>query len=214
MKNLYLGIFVVAVLGLIGFAIFSNQNTPETLGVDTATTDSVAEKITPTLPITNSPDSMSKKQYTTVPKALAKDQISGKKATITVKGKGDITFEFFTDAPLAASNFIFLARDKFYDNLTFHRVVADFVIQGGDPTGTGSGGPGYKFEDEPVGREYDRGIVAMANAGPNTNGSQFFIMLKNNPLPPNYTIFGRVTQGMDVVDKVVVGDVMEKVVIE
>jgi len=98
--------------------------------------------------------------------------------------------------------------------LTFHRREKGFVIQGGDPNGNGTGGPGYKFVDEPVTREYDRGIVAMANAGPNTNGSQFFIMLANNPLPKQYTIFGKVISGLDVVDKIKVGDVMELVTIE
>ena len=89
------------------------------------------------------------------------------------------------------------------------------MIQGGDPLGNGTGGPGYRFEDEPVTKKYDKGIVAMANAGPNTNGSQFFIMLEDNPqLPPNYTIFGKVISGQDVVDKIVIGDVMQKVTIE
>jgi cyclophilin family peptidyl-prolyl cis-trans isomerase len=92
--------------------------------------------------------------------------------------------------------------------------VPGFVIQGGDPTATGAGGPGYKFEDEKVTRPYDKGIVAMANAGPNTNGSQFFIMLDNNPLPPSYTIFGKVIKGQEVVDSIQVGDVMKKVTIE
>ena len=99
--------------------------------------------------------------------------------------------------------------------MTFHRVVPGFVIQGGDPSGNGTGGPGYRFEDEPVTRKYDKGIVAMANAGPDTNGSQFFIMLEDNPtLPPSYTIFGKVTLGQEVVDKIQVGDIIQKIVIE
>lgn len=98
--------------------------------------------------------------------------------------------------------------------MTFHRVVPGFVIQGGDPSGNGTGGPGYTFDDEPVTLKYDKGIVAMANAGPNTNGSQFFIMLEDNPtLPPNYTIFGKVIKGQDVVSSIQVGDVMKKVTI-
>ena len=97
---------------------------------------------------------------------------------------------------------MFLAREDFYDGVIFHRVISGFMIQGGDPTGTGSGGPGYKFRDEPVSRSYDRGILAMANAGPNTNGSQFFVMHANYRLPPNYTIFGRLTAGEDVLDKI------------
>jgi peptidylprolyl isomerase len=97
-----------------------------------------------------------------------------------------------------------LAEDGYYNGTPFHRIVKGFVIQGGDPTGTGSGGPGYKFDDEPVSKDYERGILAMANAGPNTNGSQFFIVLDDlrGRLPKNYTIFGRVTGGLDVVDTI------------
>ena len=109
---------------------------------------------------------------------------------------------FATDAPMTVNNFVFLAREGFYDGVIFHRVIKGFMIQGGDPTGTGSGGPGYKFRDEPVSRRYERGILAMANAGPNTNGSQFFIMHADYNLPPNYTIFGRLTSGEDVLDKI------------
>ncbi len=129
--------------------------------------------------------------------------------------KGDIVFELLpTEGPNAASNFVYLASQGFYNGLTFHRVVPGFVIQGGDPEGTGRGGPGYQFADDTVRLSYDAGIVAMANAGPNTNGSQFFIMLENNPLPPSYSIFGRVTKGMDVVRSIGVGDVMTTVTVE
>jgi len=107
------------------------------------------------------------------------------------------------EAPATVNNFVFLAREGFYDGVPFHRVIDGFMIQTGDPTGTGRGGPGYRFPDEPVKRQYTRGIVAMANAGPNTNGSQFFIVQGQNAgLPPNYTIFGQVESGMDVVDKI------------
>jgi cyclophilin family peptidyl-prolyl cis-trans isomerase len=119
--------------------------------------------------------------------------------------KGDIEVEIATDgAPKAANNFLDLARKGFYDGVIFHRVVPGFVIQGGDPTGTGTGGPGYKFEDEPFAGDYWRGTLAMANAGPNTNGSQFFICLADlsGRLPKNYTIFGQVTKGLDVVDAI------------
>jgi cyclophilin family peptidyl-prolyl cis-trans isomerase len=115
--------------------------------------------------------------------------------------KGTITVDLLReDAPKTVNNFVFLAREGFYDGVPFHRVIAGFMIQTGDPTGTGSGGPGYRFEDEPVTRRYQAGTVAMANAGPNTNGSQFFIMHRAQDLPPNYTIFGQVSDGMDVVD--------------
>jgi cyclophilin family peptidyl-prolyl cis-trans isomerase len=131
-------------------------------------------------------------------------------------GKGTITFELLdSEAPKTVSNFVALAKSGFYDGLTFHRVVKGFVIQGGDPSGNGTGGPGYKFEDEPVRLDYKAGIVAMANAGPDTNGSQFFIVLEDQPtLPKAYTIFGRVTAGMDAVQEIAVGDRMTKVTIE
>lgn len=126
--------------------------------------------------------------------------------------KGTIRFELLeTDAPKTTENFITLAERGYYDGIIFHRVIKGFMIQGGDPTGTGRGGEsawGGRFNDEinsssPVyQRGYNAGTVAMANAGPNTNGSQFFIMHADYPLPPSYTIFGRVTEGQDVVDKI------------
>src|SRR4051812_2170068 len=117
--------------------------------------------------------------------------------------KGAIPFDLLmSDAPKTVNNFVFLAREVFYDGSPFPRLIKGFMIQGGDPTGTGRGGPGYRFADERVSRPYGRGIVAMANAGPNTNGSQFFICHGRNSesLPPNYTIFGKVSEGLDVVD--------------
>src|SRR5918994_1541201 len=119
--------------------------------------------------------------------------------------KGSIEVEFFPeDAPKTVNNFVCLAEDGYFDNTPFHRIVKGFVIQGGDPTGTGSGGPGYQFADERITRDYERGTLAMANAGPNTNGSQFFVVLEDlrGKLPKNYTIFGRVTEGMEVVDAI------------
>ena len=121
-----------------------------------------------------------------------------------------------TLAPSTVNNFVFLARNQFYDGLKFHRVEANFVIQGGDPLGTGSGGPGYKFSDEPVKGEYTAGAVAMANSGPNTNGSQFFICTVDDSkkLAKSYNLFGYVQTGMDVVLKIAVGDVMTSVTIQ
>lgn len=129
---------------------------------------------------------------------------------VTIKTNlGEIKFETFdADAPKTVKNFLTLAGKGFYNGLTFHRVVKGFVIQGGDPNGDGTGGPGYTFEDElnPASDSYRdgyrRGVVAMANAGPNTNGSQFFIMLQDVPLPHNYTIFGKVVAGQEVVDAI------------
>ena len=108
------------------------------------------------------------------------------------------------EAPKTVENFVKLARDGFYDGLIFHRVIPDFMIQGGDPTGTGSGGPGYSFEDEFNDHKVERGALAMANAGPNTNGSQFFIVTTDAApwLDRKHTVFGRVTSGMDVADKI------------
>jgi cyclophilin family peptidyl-prolyl cis-trans isomerase len=119
--------------------------------------------------------------------------------------KVDVVIDLFeTEDPVTVNNFVFLAQQDFYANVPFHRVIKGFMIQSGDPTGTGAGGPGYRFNDEPVSRDYTRGMVAMANAGPNTNGSQFFIVQADlsGKLPKNYTIFGQVTGGMDVVDAI------------
>ena len=118
---------------------------------------------------------------------------------------GTIEIELFDeDAPKTVANFTKLAKDGFYDGVIFHRVIPDFMIQGGDPTGTGSGGPGYQFEDEPNQHKVVRGALAMANAGPNTNGSQFFIVTTDAAswLDGKHTVFGRVTDGMDVVDTI------------
>jgi len=129
-------------------------------------------------------------------------------ATI-VTNKGTIKIELYqNDAPKAVENFITLAKKNFYDSVIFHRVISGFMIQGGDPTGTGRGGPGYKFADElnpetaSYKSGYTRGTVAMANSGPDTNGSQFFIMHQDYALPHNYTIFGKVLSGQDVVDAI------------
>jgi cyclophilin family peptidyl-prolyl cis-trans isomerase len=118
---------------------------------------------------------------------------------------GEIQAELFVeDAPATVNNFVFLAREGFYDGVPFHRIIRGFMVQTGDPTGSGSGGPGYRFQDEPVRRDYEPGTLAMANAGPNTNGSQFFIVHGDyrGRLPKKYTIFGRVTAGSDVVGRI------------
>lgn len=126
-----------------------------------------------------------------------------KYTSLITTSKGPMKVELFTsEVPNAVNNFVFLAREGFYNNTTFHRIVKDFMIQGGDPKGDGTGGPGYKFDDEKINRDYERGIVAMANSGPNTNGSQFFIMHKDYALPKQYVIFGQVTEGLETVDKI------------
>jgi len=131
--------------------------------------------------------------------------------------KGLIELELYAKhAPKTVNNFVFLAKEGFYDGVSFHRVFPDFVIQGGDPTGKGSGGPGYQFEDEvkenPL--THKRGVISMANAGPNTNGSQFFITHSPQAhLNGKHTVFGKVIKGLDVVDKIRVGDTMQRVTI-
>jgi len=136
-------------------------------------------------------------------------------ATITTE-KGTIVLDLDPGlAPQTVNNFVFLAQQGFYDGLKWHRVVPDFVIQGGDPLGTGAGGPGYKFNDEPVKGKYTEGCVAMANSGPNTNGSQFFICSADDTtkLQPLYNLFGSVKSGIDVVKKITTADHMQKVTI-
>jgi cyclophilin family peptidyl-prolyl cis-trans isomerase len=136
--------------------------------------------------------------------------------TTIVTNKGTIVMDLDPAlAPKTVNNFVGLARLGYYDGLTWHRVVPGVVIQGGCPDGRGTGGPGYKFEDEPVIAEYTLGAVAMANSGPNTNGSQFFICLGDQPgLPKQYSLFGHTIAGLDVVKTIAVGDVMTTVTIE
>jgi len=122
--------------------------------------------------------------------------------------EGIITIDLYADqTPITVNNFVALSEKGFYNGTIFHRVIKDFMIQGGDPKGDGTGGPGYKFNDEAFQGSYTAGTIAMANAGPNTNGSQFFIMHKDYPLPKNYVIFGKVSDGMDVVDKIATSQV-------
>lgn len=152
-----------------------------------------------------------RKTYTAVP-AMTINTSAIYTATIAT-AKGNIVMQLDPKlAPQTVNNFVTLAKDGFYNGLTFHR-VEDWVIQGGDPVGNGTGGPGYKFNDEPVQGEYVRGAVAMANSGPNTNGSQFFILKKDTPLPKNYNLFGKVVSGMEVVDNIAIGDKMTSVTI-
>jgi cyclophilin family peptidyl-prolyl cis-trans isomerase len=139
-------------------------------------------------------------QYTKRPE-MALDPTKTYTASLRT-GSGTIKVELFAkEAPITVNNFVFLAREGFYDNGSFHRVIKGFMIQGGCPRGDGTGGPGYRFSDEPVSRPYLKGTLAMANSGPNTNGSQFFIVHGERAgLPPNYTIFGMLTEGADVLD--------------
>ncbi len=142
------------------------------------------------------------KEYTSPPDMTID---TGKAYTATIRtNHGEMTAELFAaEVPRTVNNFVFLARDGFYDKGRFHRVIKGFMIQGGCPRGDGTGNPGYRFADEPVTRPYLKGTLAMANAGPDTNGCQFFIVHgEKSNLPPKYTIFGQVTKGMDVLDAI------------
>ncbi|SFL84410.1 Peptidyl-prolyl cis-trans isomerase (rotamase)-cyclophilin family [Paenibacillus sp. 1_12] len=157
-------------------------------------------------PATNTQQPAAKKSWT-APPAMTIDVKKTYQATVATS-KGSFKIDLYAkDAPLTVNNFVFLAKEGFYNDIVFHRIIESFMIQTGDPLGVGSGGPGYSFQDElKTPYKYEPGIVAMANAGPNTNGSQFFICTgedsKNLNKSPNYTIFGKVTEGMDIVKKI------------
>jgi cyclophilin family peptidyl-prolyl cis-trans isomerase len=141
------------------------------------------------------------KQYS-APPAMAIDPSKHYTATIKTT-KGTMKAELYAnEAPLTVNNFVFLARNGFFNGIKFHRIISGFMVQTGDPRGDGTGGPGYEFKDERVTRGYTRGTLAMANSGPNTNGSQFFIVHKDYPLPKNYTIFGKLTEGFETLDAI------------
>lgn len=214
-QRIFLTLFLLALAGVVVFGIFSKiSESRQTTDQDQLNQQSI--KGQDDLSSTQSGQlagRIQNKQYSTYPGDKSAVELSSKKAIMTTS-KGVIEFDIDPEATKAASNFIFLSEDKFYDGLSFHRVEPGFVIQGGDPAGNGTGGPGYKFADDPVKKPYKKGTVAMANAGPNTNGSQFFIVLSDNVgLAPSYSIFGQVTKGMDVVEKIKIGDKIESVTI-
>lgn len=212
MKNLAIAVSLLALLIILVFIFASKEKVGGDILIPTPTPipSPQLEFIQPRV----STSSSARKLYSQVPPVLPKEQINGKKVRIKTD-MGDIVFELNEEAPVASSNFIFLTNEKFYDGLMFHRREENFVIQGGDPRGDGTGGPGYTFADEPVTGEYTRGTVAMANAGPNTNGSQFFILLVDAlNLSKNYTIFGKVVEGIGVAGQIQSGNVMNKVTIE
>ncbi len=142
---------------------------------------------------------------------------TSKQYTATIEtGKGNIVLELFaSDVPLTVNNFVFLAREGFYNGTTFHRIIPDFMAQGGDPTGTGTGGPGYKFADEFTEHTHVTGALSMANAGPNTNGSQFFITYTpQHHLDGHHSVFGQLVDGMDVLKAIKNGDTIVRITIE
>ncbi len=215
-KQFVIVFIVLTVIAVVALSVSSFSNfspSPSPSSSPTASAGLAAPTENPAQAGSSSAPVLNKKRYTQPFADLPADQLKNKKAVLEIN-KGTIEFEIYPEATKAATNFISLTNDEFYNGLSFHRVVPGFVIQGGDPVGNGTGGPGYKFADEPVSKKYVKGIVAMANSGPNTNGSQFFIMLDDNlSLPPNYTIFGKVTKGQDVVSKIQVGDLMNTVTI-
>lgn len=188
-----LSVATLALLALLG-AGCATQTVTETPTTTTGDTGTVSDSSS------NSMDTNAKYAF---PGTLPAEQIENKQVRISTN-KGDIVIGLYPDtAPNTVSNFVYLASQGYYDGVIFHRVIESFMIQGGDPTGTGTSGPGYKFADElNDNRTYTRGTVAMANAGPNTNGSQFFIMHEDNPLPHSYSIFGYVISGLEVVDAI------------
>ena len=154
-------------------------------------------------------------QTWSTPPPMQIDPIGDYSAVITTK-HGELKLELFVnDAPKTVNNFVFLARQGFYDGLTFHRVIPGFMAQGGDPRGDGSGGPGYTFKDEFSSRKHERHTLSMANSGPNTNGSQFFITYEATPhLDGKHSVFGRLVEGVSALEALKNGDVMTSVVIE
>lgn len=197
-KNVISILVLAGVIFIGGVLLFKGSSQPRTQEETTPMTDQTKQTDVQNSPEPQEPQA-STKSYTQYPQMIIDED---KTYQITLKTtKGDITVEMFPkEAPKTVNNFVFLAKDGFYNETPFHRIIKGFMIQGGDPLGNGTGGPGYQFADEKVTRSYTRGIVAMANSGPNTNGSQFFIMHADSDLPPSYTIFGQVIDGLDVVD--------------
>ncbi|KKS98193.1 MAG: peptidyl-prolyl isomerase [Candidatus Gottesmanbacteria bacterium GW2011_GWA2_43_14] len=184
LKNYFLYLFGIALAALVLIMLFS-KNPSSTTAPDES----------------GQPSPETSGQYPAPPVNSLK--ADGKYQAVIATDEGEITVDLFSEeTPVTVNNFVFLSREGFYDGTIFHRVIADFMIQGGDPNGDGSGGPGYIFNDEKITLDYERGMVAMANRGPNTNGSQFFIMHKDYELPKDYVIFGQVTKGMETVDKI------------
>ena len=194
MRRLF--VIVLAVLVLVACGGESTTSTPTLEPTATPVATAGAEE-------GSIMDANGPKQWSSPPPMQLKEGVDYQ-ATLRTS-KGDIVIDLFEqETPQTVNSFVFLAREGFYNGVTFHRVIEGFMIQTGDPTGTGAGGPGYEFDDEPFSRDYTPGTVAMANHGPNTNGSQFFIVQADlrGRLPKDYTIFGEVTQGMDVVDAI------------
>ncbi len=214
MRHIIISLVIIGVIGFAGYALWGHQvdaPVPSLFGNGTATSTQATDTSVNTAQ--TAPPATTSVANVNTPSPLAsqnKQTNNIKNHMVTIDTNyGKIVFETYdTDAPNTVTNFVTLTEKGFYNGVIFHRVIKGFMIQGGDPTGTGTGGPGYKFADElnPATPSYQtgykKGVVAMANAGPNTNGSQFFIMAADYPLPNNYTIFGKVVSGQDVVDTI------------
>ncbi|MEK7595604.1 MAG: peptidylprolyl isomerase [Patescibacteria group bacterium] len=203
-KNIKVVIIICLVIALLGifFLINETKNQADKILLTKNTIEPIASSQESTQSVkTNKMQTPDSKKYTAYPEMLLKEGVMY--SAILKTPKGDIKIKLFDkETPKAVNNFVFLAKEGFYDGTKFHRIIKGFMLQGGDPEGTGRGGPGYRFDDESIKRDYKRGTVAMANAGPNTNGSQFFIMHADYPLPKNYVIFGEVVEGLETVDAI------------
>ncbi len=218
-KNFILfGIISVVLIGLVSFSVLNSSNNQKNNAVDISViekeVDEVLSEATESEVVEvvaekddnveameqNNPQKI--RSYDNPPEMQLKDGVNYKAIMNTSKGSIEVAL-FAKETPITVNNFVFLAKEGFYNGVKFHRVIKDFMIQTGDPEGTGRGGPGYRFDDEPFTGEYKAGTLAMANAGPDTNGSQFFIMHKDYPLPPSYVIFGAANEeSLSVVDAI------------
>jgi cyclophilin family peptidyl-prolyl cis-trans isomerase len=193
--NVAFGVIILAIVLFVGggFWYLRNDNSFQSSSTEASSTSTTESDQLP----------VSDQEKTMQPPKMEIDENKSYTAVMETEA-GTITISLNAkQTPITVNNFVTLAKKGFYNGTPFHRTIVGFMIQGGDPTGTGRGGPGYQFEDEPFEGEYTRGTLAMANAGPDTNGSQFFIMHKDYALPPDYTIFGQVTEGLETVDKIV-----------
>ena len=226
LKKIVLPLIAVFALTLLIAACGGNDDDGDDGGIGeeptVSTADDNGDGEEPAVPFAESCQKTDEKQFAAAPERII-DTSKTYIATIRTEN-GDIVLELFSDVPVTTNNFVFLACKGYYDGLTFHRVIPDFVAQGGDPTGTGSGGPGYSIPDEEDGDHgMDAGVISMAKSGPDTTGSQFFITYTpQTQLEPDFTVFGRVTEGMDVALQITPrtspdlppGDVMETITIE
>jgi cyclophilin family peptidyl-prolyl cis-trans isomerase len=225
MRRLLLALIGIGALSLLIACGGGSKKTPgatsmpKTSATQTPAGQATQQEVTPAISFADACQKTNEKSFSSVPPRIID---TSKTYVATIKtAKGDIVVQLFSDTPITTNNFVFLACKGFYDGLTFHRVVAAFVIQGGDPTGTGGGGPGYAIPDEADGNhKMDVGVISMAKSGPNTTGSQFFVTIGLGSsgslayLDPDFTVFGKVTSGQDIAGQIQQGDKMNTVTME